>query len=168
MKRKSTTEYLSIESDITEPIKMLNKLGKRKTTMTRRLLSGIGTDAKNKVKKAYKQNGLNKRSGALYKSISRRVIRSGKAVIVEAKAQGKNDVFYGYALSKGALITAKDGGYLTFQKNGKWIKVRSVKLPERNFVVKPVQNYLKSAAYKEKLEKLVQREIEKIEKEARL
>lgn len=164
MRRKSNTDFFSIESDITEPINMLNDLGARKKTMMRRLLSGIGTDAKNKVKKGYKSSGLKKRSGTLYKSISKRVIRSGKAVIIEAKAQAENNVFYGYALSKGSEIRAKDGGYLTFQIDGKWKKVHSVKLPERNFVEKPVNDYLKSTAYKEKLDKLVQKEIAKIEK----
>lgn len=164
MRNKSSSNFLSIESDITEPIKMLNDLGSKKKTMMRRLLSGIGTDAKNKVKKGYKSSGLKKRSGVLYKSISKKVIKSGKAVIIEAKAQAKNDVFYGYALSKGSEIRAKDGGYLTFQIDGKWKKVHSVKLPESNFVVKPVEDYLKSTAYKEKLDKLVQKEITKIEK----
>jgi hypothetical protein len=131
----------------------------------RRILSGIGTAAKNQVKKAYKSYGLSKGTGALYKSITRKVIRSGKAVIVEAKAQSaKNQVFYGYALSKGAEITAKNGEYLTFQIDGKWVKVHSVKLPSRDFVTTPVKRYLGSPAFSQKLDQLVDREIKRVEK----
>jgi hypothetical protein len=134
----------------------------------RRILGGIGTAAKNQVRKAYTSHGLAKGTGALYKSIARRVIRSGKAVIVEAKAASdQRKVFYGYALAKGARITARDGGYLTFQKDGKWVRVHSVKLPERDFVAAPVKHYLDSTAFKAKLDALVQTEVERIEKESK-
>ena len=161
-----TTQSVSIETDITEPVRYLESLGANKDKAMRRILSGIGTAAKNQVKKAYKSHGLSKGTGALYKSISRKVIRSGKAVIVEAKAKSESqNIFYGYALAKGAQITAKDGGYLTFQVNGKWVKVHSVKLPERDFVATPVKRYLASPAFGVKLDQLVQREVSRIEKE---
>jgi hypothetical protein len=164
---KHTTESVSVEADITEPLRYLESLGANKDKTMRRILSGVGTTAKNQVKKAYKSHGLSKGTGALYKSISRKVIRSGKAVIVEAKAQSeKHKIFYGYALAKGAHITAKDGGYLTFQKDGKWIKVHSVKLPERDFVATPVKHYLSSPAFGQKLDQLMQKELKRIEKES--
>ena len=45
------------------------------------------------------------------------------------------------------------------------MKVHSVKLPERDFVAKPVVDYLKSQAFKERLDALVQKEIDRVEKE---
>ena len=148
---------------------MLQGLGADRKRMMRRLLSGIGTSATAKVRRAYKTYGLNKDTGELYRSISRRVVRSGKGVIVEAKARTNDDgnVFYGYALAKGAKITAKDGGYLTFRKDGKWVKVHEVKLPERDFVARPVEEYLKTMEFRERLDALVQKEIDKIEEKAR-
>jgi hypothetical protein len=166
-KRKHhSTESISIEAELDEAITYLEGLGADKDRMMRRLLGGIGTAAKGQVKKAYKSNGLSKGTGALYKSINRRVIRSGKAVIVEAKAAtDKDNVFYGYALAKGARITARDGLWLTFQKDGKWVRVHEVKLPERDFVAAPVKKYLGTTAFKAKLEALVQKEVARIEKE---
>lgn len=164
-RKKHTTESISIETDINDALEFLENLGANKHTTMRRILSGTGTAAKNQVKKAYKSYGLSKGTGALYKSISKKVIRSGKAVIVEAKVQSeKNQVFYGYALAKGAEITAKSGEYLTFQIDGKWIKVHSVKLPERDFVATPVKRYLSSPAFGQKLDQLVEREVKRIEK----
>ena len=96
------------------------------------------------------------------------VLERLKAVIVEAKASSdKTKVFYGYALAKGARITARNGGWLTFQKDGKWVRVHSVKLPERDFVAAPVKKYLSSTAFKTKLDQLVQREVARIEKESK-
>jgi hypothetical protein len=166
-KKTGKANELSIETDISEPIRMLTELGGKKTTVMRHILSGVGTVAKSPVKKGYKEAGLSKRSGLLYKSIERKVLRSGKAVIVQAKARSKNNVFYGYALAKGSLITAKKGEYLTFQANSKWVKVHSVKLPERDFVSSPVKAYLQSAAFRQKLDQLVEKEVIKIEKKAK-
>ncbi len=159
---------MSVETDLAEALGFLESLGANRHKAMRRILGGIGTAAKNQVRKAYKSHGLSKGTGALYKSITRRVIRSGKAVIVEAKASShETKVFYGYALAKGARITARDGGYLAFQKDGKWVRVHSVKLPERDFVAAPVKKYLSSTAFKAKLDALVQKEVERIEKEAK-
>ena len=163
--RKYTTAEFSLETDFNEALRMLSRLGVDKQKAMKRMLGSIGTSAKAKVKKAYKTYGLHKESGDLYKSITRRVVKSGKGVIVEAKAQTDKGLFYGYAIAKGARITAKNGQYLTFQKDGKWVKVHSVKLPERDFVAKPVVDYLKSQAFKERFEALVQKEIDRVEKE---
>jgi hypothetical protein len=47
------------------------------------------------------------------------------------------------------------------------MKVHSVKLPERDFVAAPVKKYLSTTAFKAKLDALVQKEVERIEKEAK-
>ena len=165
---KSTTAEFSVKTEFDSALRLLEMMGADRKKIMRRLLSGIGTSAKAKVRKAYKTYGLNKDTGELYRSISRRVVRSGKGVIVEAKARTQDDgnIFYGYALAKGAKITAKDGGYLTFQKDGKWVKVHEVKLPERDFGVRPVEEYLKTQAFRDRLDSLVQKEIDRIERES--
>ena len=163
--RKYTTVEFSLETDFNEALRMLGRLGVDKQKAMKRMLGSIGTSAKAKVKKAYKTFGLHKETGNLYKSITRRVVKSGKGVIVEAKSRTDDGIFYGYAIAKGARITAKSGGYLSFQKDGKWIRAKSVKLPERDFVAKPVTDYLKSQAFKERFDALVQKEIDRVEKE---
>lgn len=166
-KKASKAHELSIETDISEPIRMLTELGGKKTPVMRHILSGVGTAAKSSVKKGYKEAGLGKRTGMLCKSIERKVFRNGKAVIVQAKAQRDDKVFYGYALAKGSTITARNADCLTFQIDGKWVKVHSVKLPERDYVSSPVKAYLQTAVFREKLDRLVEKEIIKIEKKAR-
>ena len=161
-----TTVELSVKTEFDEALDMLQRLGADRKRMMRRLLSGIGTSAKAKVRKAYKTYGLNKDTGELYRSIKSRVVKSGKGVIIDAKAQAEGGVFYGYALAKGARITAKDGGFLSFQKDGKWIRAKEVKLPERDFVARPVEEYLKTQAFRDRLDSLVQKEIDRMDKES--
>ena len=156
-------DYISVETDLTEVMELFDNLEKGQNRIRRNILAGVGTSAKNRVKKAYKSYGLQKGTGALYKSIKRKVIRSGKAVIIEPTARNKQ-VLYGYALAKGSAIRAKSDDYMTFQIQGKWVKVHEVKLPERNYVSEPVNDYLKSTALRSQLDKLAQREIEKLEK----
>ncbi len=155
---------LSLETQFDTALKMLGSLGVNKKKAMRRILSGIGTSARSRVKKAYKSFGLKKASGELYKSISRKVLRNGKGVIIQAKARNEKGIYYGYALAKGSKIDAKNGAYLTFQKDGKWIKVHSVKLAERDYVAKPVVDYLKTMDFKERFDALVQKEIDRVMK----
>lgn len=153
-----------VETDLKEVLDTLEEMGGRRSTMMRHLLSGIGTAAKGEVKRSYKSFGLSKGTGTLYKSIQRKVFRNGKAVAIQAKARRGDGVFYGYALAKGSIITARNGKWLTFKKDGKWVKVHSVKLPERDFVEAPVKAYLRSIEFQNKVDELMEKEIRKIEK----
>lgn len=155
---------VSVETDIRSALDVLEDMGGKRSTMMRHLLSGIGTAAKGEVRRAYKSYGLSKGTGQLYKSIQRKVFRNGKAVVVQAKAQRDGKVYYGYALAGGSEIKAGKDKWLTFQKDGSWVKVKSVKLPKRNFVEEPVQNWLKSPKFTAKVDELMKKEIAKIEK----
>lgn len=157
------TEFLSIQTDLDEAMKLFDGLEKESPKIRRRLLAGIGTTVKNKAKREYKTL-LKQKSGNLYKSLKRRVIKSGKAVVIDAKARAENQVFYGYALAEGSTITAKNDKYLTFQIDGKWVKKESVKLPENDYISKPAERYLGSSEYRQQIDKLVQKEIDKLEK----
>lgn len=159
---------ISIERDFSEALRVLTRLGVERYKIQKRLLGSIGTKGKNEAKKAYSSYGLKKRTGALYKSISRKVYKNGKAVVVEAKARNERGVYYGYALSKGSRIRPRKGnkdGFLHFSLSGKWIKAKEVKLKERDFIEEPVRKYLESAKFKRDLDALVEKQIERIEKE---
>lgn len=157
-------DFISIETDFSEAMALFDNLEKGQKTIRRHILAGVGTSAKNKVKKLYKTYGLKNGTGALFKSIKRRVIRSGEAVIIDANARSQKQVLYGYALAKGAAIRAKSDDYLTFQIDGKWVKTHEVKLPERDFIAEPVNEYLKTNAFRQQLDRLAQKEIDKLEK----
>ena len=47
------------------------------------------------------------------------------------------------------------------------MKVHELELPERDFVAKPVEDYVKTTQFRERLDSLVQKEIGKIEEKAR-
>ena len=162
---RTRADELSIEADISEPLKMLSALGAKEKSTMRRVLSQIGTDAKNKAKKAYKGTGLEKRTGTLYKSIIRKVLHNGKEVLISAKARNENNIFYGYALAKGSEIKPKNSKALHFQIDGKWVTASRARLKEHDFIEGPVKDYLASSSFKEKLEKVIDKEVEKIEKE---
>ena len=157
-------DFVSIQTDFSEAMQLFENLEKGQKTIRRHLLAGVGTSAKNKVKKLYKTYGLKNGTGALFKSIKRKVIRSGEAVIIDANARSQKQVLYGYALAKGSAIRAKSDNYMTFQIDGKWVQTHEVKLPERNFVAEPVNDYLKSNQLRQQLDRLAQKEIDKLEK----
>ncbi|MBR6235025.1 MAG: hypothetical protein IKR01_04165, partial [Spirochaetales bacterium] len=73
---------------------------------------------------------------------------------------------YGYALAKGSTITAKEGEFLTFKIGDKWIRRHSVTLKPRDWIEAPAKQYLASSSYRERLEQLVQKEIDRAEKAA--
>jgi len=156
-------DFISVQTDMSDAMKLFDGLEKGQKTIARHLLAGVGTSVKNRVKKEYRAL-FKKTSGNLYKSISRRVVRSGKAVVIDTKARAANQVFYGYALAEGSTIRAKSSNYLTFQVDGKWAKKMEVKLPSRDFVAAPANRYLSSPEYREQLDRLVQKEIDKLEK----
>lgn len=155
-------ELVSLESDISEPIGMLKELGGRERTVLKNILSGVGTDAKAVVKRSYRSSGLRKDTGALYKGISRKVTRDGKSVIVSTTARNDRQILYGGALAKGSLVEAKDAKVLRFQVDGKWVSKSAVKLPQRPFITGPVLRHMGTTAFREKLDQLVEREVEKI------
>lgn len=157
------TQFISIETDLNQAMKLFDDLDKESPKIRKRLLSGIGTTVKNKAKREYRSL-LKQRSGNLYKSLKRRVVKSGKAVVIDAKARAENQVFYGYALAEGSTIEAKNHEYLTFQIDGKWVKKHSVKLPEMDYISKPAERYLGSSEYRQRIDQLVQKEIDKLEK----
>ena len=157
-------EFVNIKTDLDEVQKFLSELEGNKEKMRRRVLSGVGTAAKNASKKAYRSL-LNKQTGTLYKSLYSKIIKSGKAVIIAPSAT-KDEVRYGYVLAKGTTIKPKDGEFLTFRIGDKWIRKHSVTIKEHDWVEGPVKKYLSSQSYRTKLDDLMRKEVERAEKAA--
>lgn len=137
---------VSIQSNLDEIYTFLDNLDdeKLKGSIKKNILGAVGNGAKKAVKKNY-GTLLHRRSSNLYKGVTRKFVKSKQAVVITSYARGRNKQYYGPALAKGALIKAKNNGYLVFQINGKWIKKKEVKLPARDWVESPVNNYLKSS-----------------------
>ncbi len=153
---------ISVKADLDDVMRTLSDIEGNKERMRKRVLSGIASAVKGKVKSSYRKH-LNKRSGTLYKSIQSKVCRDGRMAIVSPSASSSG-VRYGYVLAKGTTIVPKKAKTLTFQIDGKWIRKHSVTLPERDWVEKPARDYIDSPSYKAKLDTLVQREIDRAER----
>ncbi len=96
--------------------------------------------------------GPQTRTGRLARSLRRRVSRQGDAVLGELSA----DAPYAAAQEYGAVIQARQGKYLKFQVQGRWVSVRRVVLPARPFLrpaadqaVKDLQEYVFQALSEE-------------------
>lgn len=157
-------EIINVKADLDEAMDLLSELDGNKSRMRRRILSGVGVAVKNSVKKSYR-SFFHKRTGTLYKSLNSKVMKNGKAVIISPSAE-RDGVRYGYVLSKGTTIDAKKGDFLTFRIGDKWIRKKSVTIPEKDWVVGPARKFLEGGEMKTRLDKLTQREIDRAEKAA--
>ena len=157
-------ELVSIKTDLDEAMDLLAELDGNKFRIRRRILSGVGTAVKNQVRKSYKSY-FKRQTGTLYKSLNSKVIKNGSAVIISPSAEKKN-VRYGYVLSRGSTLVAKEHDFLTFKIGEKWIRKHSITIPERDWVTEPAKRYMASSQLKAKIEQLTQKEIDKAEKAA--
>ena len=143
---------------------MLENLNGNRKSMRRRILSGIGPSVKQAVKKNY-TSLLKKQSRTLYKSVTAKIFKTGAAVKISPRAQRSN-ILYGYALAKGSTIKAKDSEFLTFRIGDKWIRKQQVTLKPVDWIEAPAKRYLQSSSYRQRLDELVQKEIDRAEKAA--
>ena len=155
---------VNVKADVDEAMTMLQCLHGNRNSMRRRILSGIGTAVKQHVKSRYSAL-LHKRSRTLYKSVNAKVFKSGAAVKISPRAEHENKL-YGYALAMGSTIEAKNSDFLTFKVGDKWVKRHSIKLKPRDWIEAPAKQYLSSSSYRERLDQLIQKEIDKAEKAA--
>ena len=143
---------------------MLENLHGNRNSMRRRILSGIGTAVKQHVKSRYSAL-LHKQSRTLYKSVNAKIFKSGAAVKISPRAEHGN-ILYGYALAKGSTIEARNSDFLTFKVGDKWVKRHSLTLKPRDWIEAPAKQYLSSSSYRERLDQLIQKEIDRAEKAA--
>ena len=155
---------INVKADVDEAMAMLENLNGNRKSMRRRILSEIGTSVKQAVKKNY-TSLLKKHSRTLYKSVTAKIFKSGAAVKISPQAQRSN-ILYGYALAKGSTIKTKDSEFLTFRIGDKWIRKQQVTLKPVDWIEAPAKRYLQSSSYRQRLDELVQKEIDRAEKAA--
>ncbi|MBP5163773.1 MAG: hypothetical protein ILP16_12465 [Spirochaetales bacterium] len=155
---------INVKADVDEAMAMLENLNGNRKSMRRRILSGIGTSVKQAVKKNY-TSLLKKQSRTLYKSVTAKIFKSGAAVKISPRAQRSN-ILYGYALAKGSTIRATNSEFLTFKIGDKWIRKQQVTLKPVDWIESPAKRYLSSSSYRQRLDQLVQKEIDRAEKAA--
>lgn len=157
-------EFIKIKDELDSLTEYLDNLDSEKWQIRKNVLRAVGTSATRYVRRGYKSL-LNKRSGALYKGIKKKMTRSGKAVVITSYARAVGSgIYYAGSLTKGSIIKAKNKDFLTFKIGDKWIKKKEVKLPVRDFIVAPVEKYLGSPQIKTDMDKQLQKELDRIEK----
>ena len=77
-----------------------------------------------------------------------------------------SNILYGYALAKGSTIKTKDSEFLTFRIGDKWIRKQQVTLKPVDWIEATAKRYLQSSSYRQRLDELVQKEIDRAEKAA--
>ena len=162
--------YIRIGSDISECMKFFDGLDVNKKAIQKNILRTVGTGAKQATKKNL-NHYLQRRSGTLYKSITSRVSRSGKSVIISNNADsGKNTAKdgrtarYGFMLAAGYTIEAKTDKGLTFNINGQWFRKHSVTVAPKDFVEPSVERYVGSSECEQRIDKEFQKQVNYWEK----
>jgi len=156
-------EFISVETEVKEALAVFSEIENASHKIQRSILAGLGSKAASIIKKNY-ANSLRKKSGNLYKDMKKKVTTRGDAVVVSSNALSENKVRYGYVLAAGTTIETKNGNYLTFKIDGKWIRKKSVTIPSRDWVAKPVETFIDSSEYKAQIDNLIEREIKKLRK----
>lgn len=162
--------YIRVSADINEALRFFDGLDVNRKAIKKNLLRSLGTGAKNAVKHSYGQY-LRKRTGTLYRSITSKVSRTGKSVVISNNAEsGKNTAKdgraarYGFMLAQGYTIEAKTSHLLTFQVNGQWVRKHSVTVKPVDWVEPSVERYVSSADASQRLDKEFQRQVNYWEK----
>ena len=147
--------YIRIGADISECMRFFDGLDVNKKAIQKNLLRTVGTGAKQATKKN------------LNKSITSRLSRSGKSVVISNNADsGKNTAKdgrtarYGFMLAAGYTIEAKTSKGLTFNINGQWFRCHSVTVHEKDFVEPSVDRYVNSADCGARLDKEFQKQVD--------
>ena len=159
--------YIDIKADFDEVNEYLGDIGKQGRTISRYVLSNIARITAKHIKKSYNLY-LRKRSCNLYKNIKHHLSKRGMYDVVSSNAKSSNMVGYGYVNASGADIKAKNGKYLTFQIDGKWVKKASVKIPSKNFIEEPGERYLRSTQMKDDMDFYLQKKLDALEKKGKI
>lgn len=154
--------YVSVVSDISDAMNVLEGFDKERPTIKKHLLGMSGQKTRSKVKKAY-NSYLHKRSGNLYKSIHYYLYRNKKAAVVTVHNK-EDKVRYGYMLTHSYDVAPKNGKVLTFQVNGAWKRSHRVHITGRDYVEEPAERYLNSQEYRSDLDAKMTKEVNRIER----
>lgn len=158
--------FIDMQSDFSEATRALSELGMSGRKAQKKVLAGVGTVVKKKIKKSYQGYGIRRQTGTLEKSIIRKVSRSGKEVVVYPNAYSEDRVRYPWVLARGGLIRTE--GLFTFQINGKWVRKHTRFAQPRNYIAQPAEHYLASSDCRDQIDRILARQIKKIEEKKKI
>lgn len=162
---------VDVEADVQQALKFFENLNVSEKSITKSVLRGIGTGGKKAMKQGYNAV-LRKRTGALYKSLKYYFYKNGKSIVFSNSASSEKRTAkdgrvarYGFMLASGYEIEPKQAHkWLTFQVDGKWVKVKKVKVLARDFTEGPVERFVNSSECDNRIDKELQRQVSRIER----
>lgn len=149
---------LEIQYDVNVIQDKLEALGIDLKNVNRKILKRITAKARSKIIAEYRRNYHSK--GGITKAVyaSAKNNNAGFVGILSKKA-------YIYKLKEtGGTIKVKRKKYLTFQINNQWVKVKSVSITANPFIKPAFGRYSRSGEYKQDIDLVVQRIIDKANK----
>lgn len=161
-------QFISVRTDMQDVQDMFGLWVKEKEKTQKAILRTIGSNSRTKVRRAYRQK-LSTQSGELYRSIRYKVNKRGTSLKISAPARSAPDylgreIYYGSLLARGFEVKPQVAKVLKFQIDGKWISKHSVSIPAHDFVEGPIKQWIGTDDYKKKIDKTLQRELDKLEK----
>lgn len=157
--------FARVEVDIKKADQYLRSLGIESEYIERNMLRGIGNAVKNQLKKVA-GNYFRFPTGATKKSIKSKLKSKRHMVVVSTdQTNPANGVRYPWVLTAGATMRAEGRKVMRFQIDGKWISKHEVTIKKRNFIYGPAMDWMKTPAYERTLDKLLDKEIKRWEKQ---
>lgn len=162
---------ISIKSDVDEAMKFFQNMNVSEKSISKAMLRAVGKGGNRAIRKGYRAV-LNKRTGKLYKSIRFTPSSDGKkgwfyntASSGKRTAKDGRDARYGYMLASGYTIEPKMAHkWLTFMADGKWHKVKQVRVNAKDYTEGPIDRYMASGDCDRSIDKELQKQIKKIER----
>ena len=135
--------------------KELGEFSDKMPTVARRMMSKVSQGIRKTTRNRNLKGGLLKKdTGNLYKSLSYKAKKDFTAYITAG-------AYYATTHEKGATIEAKEGKYLTFQIGGEWKKVKSVTVPQSQFLWPVVDEYFTTGKAEEIMDTVLQQQLQK-------
>jgi len=135
--------------------KELGEFKHKMPVVARRMMSKVAQGIRKTTRQQNLRGGLlQKRSGTLYKSLTYKS-KNDFTLYITAGAH------YATTHEKGAVIEAKDSKYLTFQIGDEWKKVKSVTIPQRQFLWPVISEYFTTRKAESIMDAELQRQLEK-------
>jgi phage gpG-like protein len=145
-----------VEIDKDELLGDLDLAKKDMNKIARQMMAKVSQAIRKDVKEKNLKGGvLQKQEGLLLKSLSYKAKNDFTATISANSP-------YASVHEQGATILPKNGKYLAFQIDGKWIRTEKVTIPQRMFLLPVIEDYFSSSKAEKVMDDVLQKALDEI------
>lgn len=139
---------------------MLGDLSKKELRkIAKKMMQRAMTIIKKEARKDVSGRILKSKTGNLKKGFKSFIFKDFNAII-------KNIMPHAHLLENGAVLRPKNKEYMTYQIDGRWVKIKESILPKRIFLKTHLDGFPNSLVYGE-MEKVMQKEFNKLKEKYR-